>query len=147
MFMSEDEQTAQDDKQDALETKRAAIKEAAIETARKHADFLSGEEVKESRAKQADSQHLVGKDRLEYIETGKFPTERAAGAAPKVLYGKIKGQEGTQLLTFNPRNPNGYVDASGKEYSKDQVELTGPPAPTDRLFGRSLEIAKIVEGE
>jgi hypothetical protein len=143
---SEEQRQTVADKQAQLETKRAEIKAAAIETAKKHADFVAGEEVKESRAKKADESHLVGKDRLEYIETGKFPTERAT-PAPKVLYGKVKGQEGTQILTFDSRNPGGYTDAEGKQYSKEDVEITGPPQPGQRLFGQALLASQYVQSK
>ena len=128
-----------------------ALRMQAVEAAeQRKQQRIADQEAYEDRVKRADATGVTGRDRTEYLLTGKFPTGTGAtGGAPRVVYGKIKGQEaeGVQPLSFNPRDPNGYIDVNGRTYTKEQVELTGPPAPTDRLFGRSLEIAKIVEGE
>lgn len=95
---------------------------------------------------------LTGRDLAEFAATKgqKMPTQASAGT-PRVLYGKVKGQEdqGLQILTFNPRNPGaGFVDASGREYTKDEIsDISNSPPAAQRLYGRPLEISQYVQSK
>jgi len=99
-------------------------------------------------ADRGKAQGLTGRDLAEYAATKgqKLPAQGAVGT-PRMVYGKVKGTDGTQALFVNPRNPDGFIDADGNQYSKEQVELTTAPQADQRLYGRTLEISKYVEAQ
>jgi len=93
-------------------------------------------------------QGLTGRDLAEYAATKGQKLPNVPAGAPKVLYGKIKGQgDGVEILTFNPRDPSGYQDAQGNTYTKDQIEITGPPQPNQRLYGQALLASEYVKSK
>lgn len=150
MTLTPEEKAQIDAKAQAVAAEERRKESEAEDERRRKRALVEGQEDWELWSKRGKELGLTGRDLAEYAATKgqKLPSATALGT-PKVVYGKIKGREreGVQPFSFNPRDPNGYVGIDGQTYTQAQVELTGPPAPTDRLFGRSLEIAKIVEGE
>jgi hypothetical protein len=149
MTLTPEEQSQLKNRQLAIESQETLRQEEALAQQQRKRELLQGQEDWEMWSKRGKELGLTGRDLAEYAGTKgqRIPTQSTG--ASRVVYGKIKGQEdqGTQPLSFNPRDPEGYIDVNGRSYTKEEVELTGPPAPADRLFGQSLVISKIVEGE
>lgn len=87
------------------------------------------------------------------LASGRSPGSAGAAASMgpvKVVWGTVKGQEdqGQQMLMVSTRNPGGFKDADGNEYTKAEITgLGNAPPPPQRMFGRTLEISKYIESK
>jgi len=150
--MTPEEQETASARKEAIASGQRLAEQKALDEQKRQAKLQNDQEDWEIWSKRADEVLGTGasaRDRAEFIATKgqKLPTQSAGAAGtPRMIWGKVKGEEGVQPLFVNPKNPSNYVAVGGRELNSGEVELTAAP-PTERLTGRPLEIAKYVQGQ
>jgi hypothetical protein len=118
MALTTEQQQGRDEQTEMRAAKVKAKIDAANQAQKAYLDRQSDQDAYDDRVKQADAQHLEGRDRSIFVLTGKLPNEQKESATEKLVF---DGPDGKELVLF--RSPS-----SGKLFNLANREVPDPTA-------------------